>query len=55
VAYAFMATMSLTEEQINDLENAINTAEDPLEGARIWAENNRNIVQPWLEAARNAQ
>jgi glycine betaine/proline transport system substrate-binding protein len=55
VAYAFVEALELTEEQINGLEYAINEAEDPLVGARRWASENREVVLPWLEAARNAR
>src|SRR5215207_8132251 len=55
VAYAFMDALELTEEQINDLEYAINKEEDPLSGARRWASENREVVRPWIEAASNAQ
>ena len=55
VAYAFLNTLKLTEEQINDLEAVINEKEDPLAGARTWAQNNRAVVQPWIDAASNAQ
>jgi glycine betaine/proline transport system substrate-binding protein len=55
VAYAFLNALKLTEEQINDLEAVINEEEDPLEGARTWAQNNRAVVQPWIDAASNAQ
>ena len=55
VAYAFLNALKLTEEQINDLEAVINEEEDPLEGARRWARDNREVVQPWIDAASNAQ
>ena len=55
VAYAFLSVMKLTEEQINDLENGINEEEDPLEGSKRWVRDNRAVVQPWIEAARNAE
>jgi glycine betaine/proline transport system substrate-binding protein len=55
VAYAFMDALTLTEEQINGLEYEINKADDPLVGARRWVSENRKVVQPWLEAARNAR
>jgi glycine betaine/proline transport system substrate-binding protein len=55
VAYAFMEALALTEEQINGLEYAINKAEDPLAGARRWASENREVVRPWIEAARNTR
>jgi glycine betaine/proline transport system substrate-binding protein len=53
-AYAFMDALELTEEQINTLELEINKEEDPLEGARRWVSENREVVRPWIEAARNA-
>jgi glycine betaine/proline transport system substrate-binding protein len=55
VAYAFMDALELTEEQINGLEYTINKEEDPLAGARRWASENREVVRPWLEAARRAR
>jgi glycine betaine/proline transport system substrate-binding protein len=54
-AYAFMDALALTEEQINGLEYAINNEDDPLAGARRWASENRDVVRPWIEAARNAR
>jgi glycine betaine/proline transport system substrate-binding protein len=54
VAYAFMDALELTEEQINDLESVINEEDDPLAGARRWASDNREVVRPWIGAARNA-
>ena len=55
VAYAFMNNLTLTENQVNDLEDTINSAGDPQEGARQWARNNPNVVQPWIDAAKNAR
>ncbi len=55
VAYAFLSTIKLTEEQINDLENVINEEEDPLEGSKRWVRDNRAVVQPWIDAARNVE
>jgi glycine betaine/proline transport system substrate-binding protein len=55
VAYAFMDALELTEEQINDLEYMINKEDDPLSGARRWASENREVVRPWIETARNAR
>jgi glycine betaine/proline transport system substrate-binding protein len=55
VAYAFMDALELTEEQINDLESVINEEDDPLAGARRWVSENREVVRPWIEAARNAR
>jgi glycine betaine/proline transport system substrate-binding protein len=55
VAYAFMDALALTEEQINGLELTINKEGDPLAGARRWASENREVVRPWIDAARNAR
>jgi glycine betaine/proline transport system substrate-binding protein len=55
VAYAFMDALELTEEQINGLEYAINKKDAPLAGARRWVSANREVVRPWIEAARNAR
>jgi glycine betaine/proline transport system substrate-binding protein len=53
-AYAFMEVLKLTEEQINNLELEINKQDDPLAGARRWVSKNREVVRPWIAAARNA-
>jgi glycine betaine/proline transport system substrate-binding protein len=55
VAYAFMNALLLDEEQLGDLESAINEAGEPHEGARRWAEDNPEVWQPWVEAAQDAQ
>jgi glycine betaine/proline transport system substrate-binding protein len=55
VAYAFLSSMKLTEEQVNDLENVINEVEDPLKGSRTWVKDNRAVVQPWIDAANNVE
>jgi glycine betaine/proline transport system substrate-binding protein len=55
VAYAFIDALELTEEQINNLETVINDEDDPLAGARRWASENRAVVRPWIEAARDVQ
>ena len=53
-AHAFLDALELTEDQIEGLEQAINEEKDSLVGARRWASENRGVVRPWLEAARNA-
>jgi len=55
VAYAFMDALELAEEQINGLEYTINKEDDALVGARRWVSENRDVVRPWIEAARNAR
>jgi len=54
-AYAFMDALELTEEQIEGLETAINGEEDTVVGARLWVSENREVVRPWIEAARNVR
>jgi glycine betaine/proline transport system substrate-binding protein len=56
-AYALIKAMRLDEDQVGSLELAINKAEDPEVGVRRWLEEkeNREVVRPWIEAARNAQ
>ena len=53
-AHALVDALELTEAQINGLEQAINEEEDPLAGSRRWVSENRGVVGPWIEAARNA-
>jgi glycine betaine/proline transport system substrate-binding protein len=55
VAYALMDALALTEGQIDGLEFEINKEGDPLAGARRWASENREVVRPWIEAARNVR
>jgi glycine betaine/proline transport system substrate-binding protein len=54
VAYAFLKAISLDEEQVNQMEADINEAGagDPEKGVRNWLEDNRDVVQPWIEAAK---
>jgi glycine betaine/proline transport system substrate-binding protein len=55
VAYEFMKAFTLNEEQLNSLENEIRQeGDDAVAGAQAWLEGNRDVVEPWLEAARNA-
>ena len=54
-AYALMNSLELTEEQIDSLELEINKEDDPLVGVRRWVSANREVVHPWIEAARKAR
>ena len=47
--------MKLGEAQVNILELAINRAGDPERGVRNWLENNHEVAEPWIKAARQAQ
>jgi glycine betaine/proline transport system substrate-binding protein len=55
VAYAFMENIKLTEEQVNEIENI--NPQDYAEAARTWLEDeeNRNSLQPAIDAAREAE
>lgn len=57
VAFAYLNEFALTEEQANTLENAINEegSDEPTKGAKVWLEDNRDVVQPWIDAAKEAQ
>jgi glycine betaine/proline transport system substrate-binding protein len=54
-AYAFIRAVSLDEEQINQMEADINEAGDPDAGVKAWLEENRSVVQPWIDAAEKAR
>ena len=54
-AYALMKALTLTEEQVEGLEEAINRVGDPISGAETWVKNNQEVVQPWIDAAKLAQ
>ncbi len=55
VAYAFLDALTLTEEQVNEIENI--NPNDYAAAVSTWLEdeNNREAVQPWIDAAREAQ
>ena len=55
VAYAFLNAVRLYEAQLNELEDEIERAEDPEAGVTSWLEDNREAVEPWIEAARDAE
>ena len=56
-AYALIGAMRLDEDQLGSLEISINNADEPETGVRRWLEEreNRELVRPWVEAAKNAQ
>ncbi|MDP8971982.1 MAG: hypothetical protein M3N45_02115 [Actinomycetota bacterium] len=53
VAYAFLDAITLTEDQVNEIENI--NPNDYAESVRTWLEDNRDVVQPWIDAAREAE
>jgi glycine betaine/proline transport system substrate-binding protein len=54
-AYEFIKSISLSKEQINQMEAEINEAGDPDAGVRAWLEDNRSVVRPWIDAAQKAR
>ncbi len=54
VAYALMDRLELTEAQVYELQNEIEAAGEPVEGAKTWLKDNRDVVEPWVEAAEKA-
>lgn len=56
VAHAMLSEYKLNEEQTNSLEEEINEAgyDDPTLGVKAWIEDNRDVVQPWIDAAKQA-
>ena len=56
VAYAMLNEYTLNEEQTNSLEEEINKAgyDDPTKGVKVWLEANRDVVDPWVDAAKQA-
>ena len=55
VAYEFIKSISLSKEQINQMEADINEAGDPEAGVKAWLEDNRSVVRPWIDAAQKAR
>jgi ABC-type proline/glycine betaine transport system substrate-binding protein len=48
-----MNALTLTENQVNEID-AIDP-ENYEQAVRTWPKDNRDVVEPWLEAARNVQ
>jgi glycine betaine/proline transport system substrate-binding protein len=55
VAYAFINNLRLNEEELISLETEIENAETPVAGSKAWLEDNRDVVQPAIDAAKQAQ
>ena len=56
VAYAFINNLRLNDAELVALENEIAKAgDDPVKGAQAWLEENRDVVQPAIDAAKQAQ
>jgi glycine betaine/proline transport system substrate-binding protein len=55
VAYELIRSISLTEQQVNALEAEILEARDPVTGVKSWLAENRDVVEPWIEAAETTE
>jgi glycine betaine/proline transport system substrate-binding protein len=56
VAYAFLKELRLSEEELISLETEIsNAGDDAIKGTKTWLEENRDTVQPAIDAAKQAQ
>lgn len=53
-AYAFMNEYTLNEEQLNTLMDEISKSDDAAAGSKSWLQDNRDVVKPWLDAAKQA-
>jgi glycine betaine/proline transport system substrate-binding protein len=54
-AYAFLKAIRMDADQLNSLENEIRTADDDaVAGSKAWLKDNRDVVQPAIQAAQNA-
>ena len=55
VAYELIKSISLSKDEVNQMETDINDAGDPEAGVKAWLEDNRSVVQPWIDAAKKAR
>src|ERR671921_590337 len=56
VAYTFIKELSLNEAELISLEDEIAAADDnPAKGVQAWLEENRDVVKPAIDAAKQAQ
>ena len=54
-AYELIKSISLSKDEVNQMETNINEAGDPEVGVKAWLEDNRSVVQPWTDAAKKAR
>jgi glycine betaine/proline transport system substrate-binding protein len=54
-AYTLMDSIRLSEDQVVSIERDIEGGTSPEEAVRNWIENNRDTVQPWIDAAKAEQ
>ena len=54
-AYELIKSISLSKDEVNQMEADINEAGDPEAGVKAWLEDNRSVVRPWIDAAQKAR
>jgi glycine betaine/proline transport system substrate-binding protein len=54
-AYELIKSISLTKNEVNQMEDDINEAGDPEAGVKAWLEDNRSVVQPWIDGAKKVR
>ncbi len=54
-AVAFMDQIRLNEEQVVSIERDIEAGSSPEDAARNFIDNNRDVVQPWVDAGKAEQ
>jgi glycine betaine/proline transport system substrate-binding protein len=54
-AYELIKSISLSKDEVNQMEDDINEAGDPEAGIKAWLKDNRSVVQPWIDAAEKAR
>jgi glycine betaine/proline transport system substrate-binding protein len=54
-AYELIKSISLSKDEVNQMETDINDAGDPEAGVKTWLEDNPSVVQPWIDAAKKAR
>jgi glycine betaine/proline transport system substrate-binding protein len=54
-AYELIKSISLSKDEVNQMETDINDAGDPEAGVKTWLEDNPSVVQPWIDAAKKTR
>ena len=54
-AYELIKSISLTKDEVNQMETDINETGDPEAGVKAWLEDNRSVVQSWIHTAKKAR
>jgi glycine betaine/proline transport system substrate-binding protein len=55
VSYAFMKTIRMNADELVSLEKKIESSDSAIAGTKAWLKNNRDVVQPAIDAAKKAQ